>query len=308
MEIVVENLIKHFGPRKAVDSISFNVRKGEVVGLLGSDGAGKTTTMKMLAGILHPDRGSITLDNRALHEHPVRLKHHIGYVAEHAPVYEKMNVVDFLRFIGNLYRIPRNKAMAKILNVIRSCGLENEKHKNIGELSKGCRQRLGIAQALVHDPNVLLLDEPTAGLDPKQITEIRNIINTVGQERTVILASRILAGIETTCDRVMIMNHGKIVASKTISELHASSCMDPRLRVSIKGGELAHVKEALSNLAGISQVVEIDDRYLELRCAPECDIESSIFNMCQDRHWYIAELTPVPIRLEDLLSHVTPRV
>jgi ABC-2 type transport system ATP-binding protein len=305
MEIVVENITKHFGYRKAVDAISFNVKKGEVVGFWGPDGAGKSTTMKILAGILAPDHGKVTFDHRALREHPVKLKHNIGYMAEHNPVYEKMNVVDFLLLIGKFYGVAHRQATARVARVMHLCGLEEEKHKNTGELSRGCRQRLGIAQALVHDPNVLILDEPAAGLDPRQITKIRNIIHAVREEKTVIISSRLLAEIETTCERVVIMDDGKIVASKTLSELHDSPGMDVCLKVSIQGGEPRQIKEALGNLPGVRRIAEVEEQCIEVYCARESNIKPAIFDMCQQKHWYIAELTPVPARPEDIFRHAT---
>ncbi|MDR1274238.1 MAG: ABC transporter ATP-binding protein [Odoribacteraceae bacterium] len=305
MEIVVENITKRFGHQKAVDAISFNVKKGEVVGFWGPAGAGKSTTMKILAGILSPDHGRVTFDNRALHEFPVKLKRNIGYMAEHNPVYEKMNVVDFLLLIGKLYSVTRRQATARIANIMHLCGLEEDKHKNTGELSRGCRQRLGVAQALVHDPNVLILDEPAAGLDPGQIVKIRNIIHAVREEKTVIISSRLLAEIETTCERVVVMEGGKIVDSKTLPELRDSPCMAPCLRVSIRGGEIRQIKEALGSLPGVRRVAEIENQCIELQCARESNVKPAIFDMCQQRGWYIAELTPVPTCPEDVFRHAT---
>ncbi|MDR1414798.1 MAG: ABC transporter ATP-binding protein [Odoribacteraceae bacterium] len=293
----MENVTKHFGRRKAIDAISFNVKRGESVGLWGPGGSGKSTTMKILAGILSPDHGNVTFNN----EHPAKLKHNIGYMAEHNPVYENMNVVDFLLLSGELHGV--RQATARIANIVHLCGLEEEKHKNTGELSRGCRQRLGIAQALVHDPDVLILDEPTTGLDPKQIAKIREIIRVIGKGKTVIIGSHLIAEIETTCGRVVIMNEGKIVASKNVAELRDASDKNTRLKLSIKGGDRRQVKEALGNLPGIHRVTEIENHCLELTC--ESDVKSAIFDMCQREHWYIAELTPVPARPEDIFQHVT---
>ncbi|MDR2131089.1 MAG: ATP-binding cassette domain-containing protein [Odoribacteraceae bacterium] len=305
MELVVENVTKSFGRRKAIDSLSFNARKGEIIGLWGADGAGKSTAMKILAGILYPDRGSVFFTNRATREPATRAKAHIGYMAEHNPMYEKMNVVDFLLLIGTLYRVSRHRTSARIREIMPACGLENEKYKNIGELSKGCRQRLGIAQALVHDPEVLLLDEPTAGLDPNQGTGIRNIIRAAGKEKIVIIGSRLLTEIESTCERVIIMHRGKIVANQTTRELQASTSIDLRLKVSIKGGNLEQVKEVLRRVPGIHRIIEREGEHLELRCKRGSAIESSIFDACQDNHWYITELTPLPTHPEELLHPIT---
>lgn len=219
MDVVVENLSKSFGFQKAVDSISFRVGKGEILGFLGPNGAGKTTTMKMITCFLFPDEGNIYVDKYSIRKNPYKIKQFIGYLPEHNPLYEDMNVIDFLIFIAKLHNIPHYKITARVLDMLRLCGLENEKHKTIGQLSKGYKQRVGLAQALIHDPEIVVLDEPTTGLDPNQIIEIRELIRNIGKEKTVILSSHILAQIEMTCDRVLIINKGKIVADGTSAEL-----------------------------------------------------------------------------------------
>lgn len=215
MDVVVENLTKSFENQKAVDSISFKAKRGEILGFLGPNGAGKTTTMKIMAGLLTPDFGNITFGDYSIWKQAGKIKNIIGYLPERNPLYDEMNVIDFLFFISKLHNIPKYKITSRVLDMIRLCGLDNDKHKQIGELSKGFRQRVGIAQALIHDPEVVILDEPTTGLDPNQIFGIRKIIKEIGEEKTVILSSHILSEIETTCDQVMIMSNGKIVANGT---------------------------------------------------------------------------------------------
>jgi len=220
-------------------------------------------------------------------------------------LYDEMNVIDFLFFISKLHNIPKYKITSRVLDMIRLCGLDNDKHKQIGELSKGFRQRVGIAQALIHDPEVVILDEPTTGLDPNQIFGIRKIIKEIGEEKTVILSSHILSEIETTCDQVMIMSNGKIVANGTTSELRRKSDAEYCLKIGIKGGETTDIHEALNDLPGVLHIEIIHKQNFELQCKPDVEIEKSIFNLCQENNWYISELTPVQTRLEDIFRKVT---
>ena len=305
MDVVVENLTKSFENQKAVDSISFKAKRGEILGFLGPNGAGKTTTMKIMAGLLTPDFGNITFGDYSIWKQAGKIKNIIGYLPERNPLYDEMNVIDFLFFISKLHNIPKYKITSRVLDMIRLCGLDNNKHKQIGELSKGFRQRVGIAQALIHDPEVVILDEPTTGLDPNQIFGIRKIIKEIGEEKTVILSSHILSEIETTCDQVMIMSNGKIVANGTTSELRRKSDAEYCLKIGIKGGETTDIHEALNDLPGVLHIEIIHKQNFELQCKPDVEIEKSIFNLCQENNWYISELTPVQTRLEDIFRKVT---
>lgn len=305
MDVIVDKLTKSFEGHVAVDSISFKAKRGEVLGLLGPNGAGKTSTMKMLSGFLLPDRGNISFDDYSIWKQAGKIKKVIGYLPEHNPLYPEMNVIDFLFFIGKLQDIPKYKMTSRVLDMIRLCGLDNEKHKKIYELSKGYRQRVGIAQALIHDPDVVIFDEPTTGLDPNQIFAIRKIIKTIGQDKTVILSSHILSEIETTCDQVMIMSNGKIVASGTTSELRRKSDAEYSIKLGIKGETLPVIHEALCTIPGILHVELTQEQNFELQCKPDTEIERTIFNLCRDNNWYISELTPVQTRLEDIFRKVT---
>ena len=305
MDVIVENLTKSFENQKAVDSISFQAKRGEILGFLGPNGAGKTTTMKIMAGLLTPDFGNITFGDYSIGKQTGKIKNIIGYLPERNPLYNEMNVIDFLFFISKLHNIPKYKITSRVLDMIRLCGLDNDKHKQIGELSKGFRQRVGIAQALIHDPEVVILDEPTTGLDPNQIFGIHKIIKEIGEEKTVILSSHILSEIETTCDQVMIMSNGKIVANGTTSELRRKSDAEYCLKVGIKGGETSDIHKALDNLPGVLHIEIIHKQNFELQCKPDIEIEKSIFSLCQDNNWYISELTPVQTRLEDIFRKVT---
>ncbi len=305
MDVIVENLTKSFENQKAVDSISFQAKRGEILGFLGPNGAGKTSTMKIMAGLLTPDFGNISFGDYSIGKQTGKIKNIIGYLPERNPLYNEMNVIDFLFFISKLHNIPKYKITSRVLDMIRLCGLDNDKHKQIGELSKGFRQRVGIAQALIHDPEVVILDEPTTGLDPNQIFGIRKIIKEIGEEKTVILSSHILSEIETTCDQVMIMSNGKIVANGTTSELRRKSDAEYCLKVGIKGGETSDIHKALDNLPGVLHIEIIHKQNFELQCKPDIEIEKSIFSLCQDNNWYISELTPVQTRLEDIFRKVT---
>ena len=305
MDVVVENLTKSFGYQKAVDSVSFEVKKGEILGFLGPNGAGKTTTMKIMSCFLFPDYGNIHIGKYSIYKNPYKIKQIIGYLPEHNPLYEEMNVIDFLNFIAQIHNIPHYKILPKVMDMLRTCGLENEKHKTIRELSKGYRQRVGLAQALIHDPEVVILDEPTTGLDPNQIIEIRELINKIGQEKTVILSSHILAEIEATCDRVLIINKGKIVADGTSAELRNKSNTDRLVKIQIEGGEETDIYNELALLPEIENIISSTKYHFEIQCNREAEIEKKIFELCTQNHWYIKELTPIETRLEDIFRQVT---
>lgn len=305
MDVVVENLTKSFGLQKAIDSISFNVKRGEILGFLGPNGAGKTTTLKIMSCFLFPDYGNINIGKYSIHKNTRKIKQMIGYLPEHNPLYEEMNIIDFLMFIAKLHNIPHYKIIPRVMDMLRMCGLENEKHKDIRELSKGYRQRVGLAQALIHDPEVLILDEPTTGLDPNQIIEIRELIRNIGKEKTVILSSHILAEIEATCDRVVIINKGKIVANGTSSELRNKPNSEKLLKLKIIGGETSDIYNELSLVPDITQIVVNSDQHLEIQGRHESEIEKTIFNICQQNNWYIKELIPIETRLEDIFRQVT---
>lgn len=304
MDIVVENLSKSFGEQKAVDNISFRVQKGEILGFLGPNGAGKTTTMKIISCFLFPDTGNVHVGKYSIRKQPVKIKQSIGYLPEHNPLYEEMNVIDFLVFIANIHNIPRYKITARVLDMLRMCGLENEKHKTIRELSKGYKQRVGLAQALIHEPEVVILDEPTTGLDPNQIVEIRELIRNIGREKTVILSSHILAQVEATCDRVLILNKGKIVADGTSSELRKSNS-DKVLKLSILGGTTNEIYNTLLSVEGIDNLDITGENHFKLRTGQDSNIEQTIFRICEANRWYIKELIPVERRLEDIFRQLT---
>src|SRR5882762_3486701 len=219
MSLQVNNLTKTYGQQRAVDNISFSINKGEIVGFLGPNGAGKSTTMKVATGYLPPSSGSIVVDGFDVAEQPMQVKRIIGYLPEHNPLYLDMFVHEYLSFIGKVYQIPASRLLTRTKEIISMCGLEPEQNKLIGALSKGYRQRVGLAQALIHNPQVLILDEPTTGLDPNQIIEIRRLIREISKNKTVIFSTHIMQEVQALCDRVIIINHGKIVADDHLKNL-----------------------------------------------------------------------------------------
>ena len=307
MDIIVENLTKKFGAQRAVDNVSFKVQTGEVLGFLGPNGAGKTTTMRALTTFLTPNEGTIKIGNLSIYDHPDEIKKHIGYLPENNPLYQDMPVIDYLKFTAELYGIEKLKIKKKILEMVDLCGLEGEKHKKIGELSKGYQQRVGLAQALIHDPEVLILDEPTAGLDPNQIVEIRKLIKKIGKEKTVILSSHILAEVEATCDRIMIINNGKIVADGTSEELRKHAQGKEILKITIEDGDVNEIFKALQKIDSV-EVVDFIDKNLnsfEIQSKPEMSSKKAIFKMCVENDWTLTQLTHFETKLEDIFRELT---
>ncbi len=219
MSIIVQDLSKVFGKQKAVDQISFQVRPGEILGFLGPNGAGKSTTMKMATGYLSPTSGNVEICGFDVMENSLEVRKHIGYLPEHNPLYLDLYVHEYLRFIGSLHGLRSIGLKSRVAEMIHLCGLTREQNKKIGALSKGYRQRIGLAQALIHDPPVLILDEPTTGLDPNQITEIRQLIKNVCQRKAVVFSTHIMQEVQALCHRVLIINQGKIVTDSTLKEL-----------------------------------------------------------------------------------------
>lgn len=307
MSVEVENLTKNYGLQKAVDNISFDVKTGEVVGFLGPNGAGKSTTMKIITCFMAPDAGDIRLEGISVRNDPDSIKARIGYLPENNPLYEDMAIIDYLRFCGEINGMNRNEIPGRIKEMIEICGLERERHKKIHELSKGYRQRVGLAQAMIHNPEILILDEPTSGLDPNQIVEIRNLIKELGKEKTVILSSHILSEVEATCDRILIINKGKIVADGTAETLRHQSKGQELLTVTIEGGEKNEIVEALRNVSSIEKVLNVEGypEKVRIQSKPEKSSKREIFDMCVERKWYLTELTAEETRLEDVFRKLT---
>ncbi|MFN2126525.1 MAG: gliding motility-associated ABC transporter ATP-binding subunit GldA [Anaerolineales bacterium] len=219
MSIAIQNITKRYGTQIAVDSVSFNVKSGEIVGFIGPNGAGKSTTMKIITGTLPPDEGTVTINGRSILSYEKKIRRIIGYLPEHNPLYLELYIREYLKYVAGLYGITGHRATARIKEVVRMTGLEPEIKKKLGALSKGFRQRVGLAQSLVHDPEILILDEPTSGLDPNQLAEIRTLISSIGKTKTILLSTHILQEVEAICDRVIIINKGRIVADEHATSL-----------------------------------------------------------------------------------------
>ncbi len=306
MKISIDHLSKTYGDQVAVDDLSFSVDTGEILGFLGPNGAGKTTTMKMIMSFLEPDSGEIHVGNLSVQKNDAISRKHIGYLPENNPLYTDMPVIDYLKFCGELQGMKRDLIDSRTREMIAVCGINREKHKKIGELSKGYRQRVGLAQAMIHDPEILILDEPTTGLDPNQIVEIRNLIREVGREKTVILSTHILPEVEATCDRILIINRGKIVADGTAESLKRKASGKILHRILIDGTGHHQLAELLPERSGM-EVISSDPtagKY-EIECTPDIDFPVELFRICQTNQWIIRELTPTETSLEDIFRGLT---
>ncbi len=307
MDIVIENLTKKYGSQRAVDNISFKVKTGEILGFLGPNGAGKTTTMKMITNYISVEEGDISIGGKSIKGNPDDLKKHIGYLPEHNPLYLDMPVIDYLEFCASLQGVVKSRIRERIREMVNKCGLNAEKHKKIGELSKGYRQRVGLAQAMIHDPEILILDEPTTGLDPNQIVEIRKLIKDLGKEKTVILSTHILPEVEATCDRILIINKGKIVADGTSETLRAQAQGHEVLKVKIEEGNADQIQEALLKLDSVEKSIVINKEQGRFEIESKIGLSSKreIFQMCASNNWILTESIPYETKLEDIFRNLT---
>jgi ABC-2 type transport system ATP-binding protein len=304
MDIVIEGLGKTYGPQRAVDNLSFEVKTGEILGFLGPNGAGKSTTMKMITGYLDIAEGDIRIGGRSVRQQAQHTKKHIGYLPEHNPLYLDMPVMDYLHFCAALQGVEKPQITARVREMIKLTGLNREKHKKIGELSKGYRQRVGLAQAMIHDPEVLILDEPTTGLDPNQIVEIRKLIREVGQQKTVILSTHILPEVEATCDRILIINRGKIVANGTSESLRSQAEGQQLINLSIEGAEAEHIRSSLVQLPEVDHA-QWQGNKLQVQTKTGLEARRALFKHCVQQNWVLTELTPVETKLEDIFRNLT---
>lgn len=306
MSIVVENLTKKYGVQKAVNDISFEINTGEVVGFLGPNGAGKSTTMKMITCFMAPTSGNVTLDGKSILNDQELVKQKIGYLPENNPLYLDMPIVDYLRFSAEIQGVAKSEIPSRISEMIDRCGLNAEKHKDIGQLSKGYRQRVGLAQAMIHDPEVLILDEPTTGLDPNQIVEIRKLIKDLGKEKTVILSSHILSEVEATCDRILIINKGRIVADGSADTLRHQAQGKELLTIHIEVDK-GDINKELLGLKSVETVnpIEGKENWFQIQSKPEASSRKEIFDLCVSKKWYLMEMTGIETRLEDVFRNLT---
>ncbi len=307
MDIRIENLTKRYGPQTAVNNISFEVKPGEILGFLGPNGAGKTTTMKMITSYVNIDEGNIFIGGKSIATDAASLKKHIGYLPEHNPLYLEMAIMDYLGFCASLQGVSKSEIPARTREMIRVCGLNQEKHKRIGELSKGYRQRVGLAQAMIHDPEILILDEPTSGLDPNQIVEIRELIKTLGRQKTVVLSTHILPEVEATCDRILIINKGNIVADGTANTLRKQAKGQEVLQVTIEDGDPQEIYSKLQSLY-TSQLVDLvpeQPHQFLIESVTEMSSKREVFKLCVQNNWVLSELTPLETKLEDIFRDLT---
>ncbi|HEV8512155.1 MAG TPA: ATP-binding cassette domain-containing protein, partial [Cyclobacteriaceae bacterium] len=252
MSLHIQNLTKIYGSQKAVDNISFSIGEGEIVGFLGPNGAGKSTTMKIATGYIPPTEGTVTVGGFDVVQQPMQVKKVIGYLPEHNPLYLDMFVHEYLHFIGGVYQMPTSILKPRIKEIIEMCGLGQEQNKLISSLSKGYRQRVGLAQALIHNPSVLILDEPTSGLDPNQLVEIRGLIKKISYNKTVIFSTHIMQEVQALCDRVIVINRGQLVADDLLKNLIGQSENKTIIVVEFKEYVLA---DDLSKLSGVEKVI-----------------------------------------------------
>ncbi|HIT68700.1 MAG TPA: ABC transporter ATP-binding protein [Candidatus Aphodomonas merdavium] len=305
--IEVRHLTKRYGAHVAVEDLNFRVEPGRIYGLLGPNGAGKTTTMNMITGCLAASQGDVLIDGHDIFEEPVEAKRLIGYLPEIPPVYTDMTVEEYLSFVAEAKGIARKERARQLEDAVERTALGEVRHRLIGNLSKGFRQRVGIAQALLGNPEIVILDEPTVGLDPAQIIEIRDLIRTLGERHTVILSSHILSEISAVCDSVMIIAHGKLVASGTPQELTRLFQGKQTLHLTVRGAEDA-VRGALRGVAGVLEAAyrqEEGQTVAELTCAPDADLREPVFFACAAQKLPILEMRTETASLEDIFLELT---
>ncbi len=307
--IRIENLTKHYGNVCAVDGISFEIRKGEILGLLGPNGAGKSTTLRILTGYIPPTAGNITVKDLDIHHQALEIKEMIGYLPEAAPIYPDMLVYDYLLFVADLRNLRRERKTGRIKELAGLCGLNEVMHKPIHELSKGYKQRVGLAHAMMSDPEILVLDEPTSGLDPNQIVEIRDIIREIGREKTVILSTHILSEAEATCDRVVIIHKGRIAADGTTDTLKESTGREYTVHISLQEEDFESIRKAFADLPEIDAPVLTDSHNgtldFSLTCRTGKDLRPALYDIIRREGWNLLEFHRQTQTLESIFRQLT---
>ncbi|MBD3247659.1 ATP-binding cassette domain-containing protein [Candidatus Falkowbacteria bacterium] len=308
--IEINNLTKKIGENKILSDISFSVKQGEILGFLGPNGAGKTTTMKIITSFWQPDSGSVKIDGLDVSKDSLKTREKIGYLPETVPLYEDMKVHEYLKFVAEMRNIKKEKIKDRIKEVAESCGLSSVMDKTIDQLSKGYKQRVGLAQAIIHNPDVLILDEPTTGLDPNQVSEIRRLIKEIGREKTVIFSTHILGEVEATCDRVVIINNGQITGEGSPEDLAKKA--DPREVYYVKiRGDKESVLRKLNDMIEVEFVAEKDkeDEHTfgyEIRPYAGKDIRENLFKtISATDNWSILEINKLKASLEDIFRELT---
>jgi ABC-2 type transport system ATP-binding protein len=304
--IKVENIDKIYGKFKAVDNVSFHIGKGEIVGLLGPNGAGKTTIMKILTGYHYPTHGTAILNGYSIYDDLLKVKESTGYLPEMAPLYDDLTVMEYLDFMADIRKVPKSRKKAEIDRVIQETGLAPVINRSIGKLSKGYRQRTGLAQAIIHSPDILILDEPTTGLDPNQIIEIRKLICDIGKEKTVILSTHILQEVEAVCNRVLILNHGKIVAEGSPEQIRDQVQKDDRFTIEVAGTVDVQSIKALEPVTEILSVESKDGKtIIKISAQKGTDAGALIFDWAVKNGCRLSALIPEQTSLEDIFRKLT---
>ena len=305
--IYVENLTKYYNETCALKNVSFKVKKGEILGLLGPNGAGKTTTLRILTGFLAKTSGTVKIKDFDIKEEPIKVKKLIGYFPETAPLYSDMLVFDYLSFIADMRGLKKDKKRERLIELSEVCGLTSVMHKSISELSKGFKQRVGLAHAMMGNPEILILDEPTSGLDPNQIAEIRDLIKEIGKKKTVIISSHILSEVEATCDRIVILNQGELVADGTTESLKKSANKGFLISVCLSGTDY---KTAESSLKGINSIQKIshvssNNNEVNIKIFSNKDIRPEIYNSIKQTKWVLLGLNKESESLENIFRDLT---
>jgi ABC-2 type transport system ATP-binding protein len=307
--IHVEKLTKYYGELCAVNNIDLDIRKGEIMGLLGPNGAGKTTTLRMLTGYLEPSSGKIRVKDFTTDQDMLSIKRLMGYLPESAPLYHNMLVYDYLEYVAKVRGLEGEKKNSRIKTMAELCGLKGIMHKTIGELSKGLKQRVGLAHAMIDDPEILVLDEPTSGLDPNQIVEIRDIIRSIGKDKTIVLSTHILSEAEATCDRIVIIDKGRIVADGSTEMLKMGTGQDKTIYLTLKDTGLAQAREVISGVKGVSRIDEepsaADELRLKLTMSTPDDPREAIYQAIKTTDRTLLELHQEGKSLEKIFRELT---
>lgn len=302
MSISVKNLTKTYGTQNAVDDISFEVQQGEILGFLGPNGAGKSTTMKIATCFIPPSKGTVEVCGFDVNENSIEVRKQVGYLPEHNPLYLDMYVHEYLAFSGSVHGIRGEKLRHRVSEVIGQTGLHIEQNKKIGALSKGYRQRVGLAQVLIHDPKVLILDEPTTGLDPNQIVEIRQLIKAIGKEKTVIFSTHIMQEVQAICERVVIINQGKIVADSPVSKLKSMQQENVFIVVDF---DKDIDEKLIENIQGVKHVQRISLGSYKISAEATIDVRPMIFQLATEKNWTLLGLKHEENSLEKVFQLLT---
>ncbi len=308
--IHVENLTRYYDDFCAVDGINLDVQKGEILGLLGPNGAGKTTTLRMLTGYLQPTAGQIQVKDFTIGPDTLEIKKRIGYLPESAPLYHDMIVYDYLNYVADIRELKNERKLSRIYELAQLCALNSVMHKTIGELSKGFKQRVGLAHALMNDPEILVLDEPTSGLDPNQIVEIREIIRKIGREKTIILSTHILSEAEATCDRIAIIHQGKIVADGSTQSIKQSAGRERTIYITLDNADfdaVLHKLEAIEGIVRMEELVHPDSNFLDIKISvqSDADIRKDIYQVIRQADWLLLEFRQETQTLEHIFRELT---